>query len=110
MKLLFAIVQNEDVKRLTRSLSADGYSITKISTTGGFLQGGNSTLMMGVEDDGLEHALELIKKASSIRKQYVSAPQASMPGLAPEVMGAPIQVTVGGAVVFITEVYRFLRF
>ena len=51
MKLIFAIVQNDDSKRLVKALVQHNISVTRISTTGGFLHGGNTTLMIGVEKD-----------------------------------------------------------
>ena len=51
MKLIFAIVQNDDSKRLIRELVKHHISVTRISSTGGFLHGGNSTLMIGVEKE-----------------------------------------------------------
>lgn len=52
MKLIFAIVQNDDSKRLVKALVQHNISVTRISTTGGFLHGGNTTLMIGVERKG----------------------------------------------------------
>ena len=57
MKLLFAIVQNDDQKSLTYALIEKNISVTRIASTGGFLRGGNSTLMIGVEADRLEETL-----------------------------------------------------
>ncbi len=50
MKLIIAIVQDEDSSRLLTSLMNDGFGVTKLATTGGFLKAGNTTLMIGVED------------------------------------------------------------
>ena len=60
MKLLFAIVQNDDQKSLTYALIEKNISVTRIASTGGFLRGGNSTLMIGVEADRLEETLSII--------------------------------------------------
>ena len=49
MKLLFAIIQKEDTKPLTRALIEHEISVTRIASTGGVLSGGNTTLMIGVE-------------------------------------------------------------
>lgn len=70
MKLIFAIVQNDDSKRLIRTLVQHRISVTRISTTGGFLHGGNTTLMIGVEKEKLDETLEIIKAKSSTRKVY----------------------------------------
>ena len=51
MKLIIAIVQDEDASRLISSLMNEGYSATKLATTGGFLRSGNTTLLLGVDDN-----------------------------------------------------------
>ena len=75
MKLLFAIIQNDDAKPLTRALVDAGISVTRISSTGGFLSGGNTTLMIGVSEEQLPSALEEIKAHSS-RRQIVTVDRA----------------------------------
>jgi uncharacterized protein YaaQ len=59
MKLIVAIVQDEDAGRLVSSLMNEGYGVTKLATTGGFLRAGNTTLLIGVEDDKLEGAMAM---------------------------------------------------
>lgn len=105
MKLLFAVVQNEDSKKLIRALNAEGYAVTKIASSGGFLQGGNTTIMMGIEDETVDDVLEIIKRESKVRKRYTVAPQATMIGYT-MANPTPVQITVGGAVVFICDVWR----
>ncbi len=48
MKLIIAIVQDEDASRLVSNLMNEGYGVTKLATTGGFLRAGNTTLLVGV--------------------------------------------------------------
>ena len=50
MKLIIAIVQDEDASRLISNLMNEGYGVTKLATTGGFLRAGNTTLLIGVDD------------------------------------------------------------
>lgn len=109
MKLLFAVVQNEDAKKVIRALNSNGFIVTKIASSGGFLQGGNTTVMMGIEDERVEEALEVIKHESKVRKRYTVAPQATMVGYTMS-NPTPVQITVGGAVVFICDVWRHERF
>lgn len=108
MKLVFAIVQNDDSKRLIKALTQNNISSTRISSVGGFLNGGNTTLMIGVEKDRLDFALDIIKSKSSTRKGYMVIPS-SVPGLA-DSLSAPVQVTLGGATVFIVDVESFQKF
>lgn len=105
MKLLFAVVQNEDSKKLIRTLNDEGYAVTKIASSGGFLQGGNTTIMMGIDDDYVDAVLDIIKRESKVRKRYTVAPQATMIGYTMS-NPTPVQITVGGAVVFICDIWR----
>ena len=57
MKLIIAIVQDEDASRLVNKLMNEGFGATKLATTGGFLRSGNTTLLTGVDDDKLETAM-----------------------------------------------------
>lgn len=108
MKLLFAIIQNDDAKPLTRALIDAGINVTRISSTGGFLSGGNTTLMIGVKDEQLQSALDEIK-ANSSRRQIVTVPAM---GVAHNLDYAsmPVSVTVGGATVFILNVDEAIKF
>jgi uncharacterized protein YaaQ len=108
MKLLFAIVQNDDQKSLTYALIERSISVTRIATTGGFLRGGNSTLMIGVEADRLEETLQIIREQSS-RRQVITVPASGIPHNI-DSAAMPMSVTVGGATVFVldvTESYKF---
>ena len=60
MKLIFAIVQDEDADNLTDALVSEGFRITRIGSTGSFLRMGNSSIMVGVEAEqlnGLGHRI-----------------------------------------------------
>ena len=108
MKLLFAIIQNDDNKPLTRALVEHDISVTRIATTGGFLHGGNTTLMIGVPAEKLQVALDTIKEHSR-RRQVVTVPAAGIPHNVDSV-AMPLTVTVGGATVFIMDVEEFVRY
>ena len=104
MKLIMAIVQDKDSNRL-----ANEFIATKLSSTGGFLKAGNSTFIIGIEDDRVQDALELIKKTCQSRKQYVSTPMSldiSLDGQVPY----PVEVEVGGATVFVLPVDGFHQY
>ncbi|MBO4326710.1 MAG: cyclic-di-AMP receptor [Clostridia bacterium] len=111
MKLIIAIVHDDDSAALTDALSSSGFGVTKMCSSGGFLRSGNTTLLCGVEEERLEEALGLIKDRSSGRKQFVDpaliSPIAGMQGATPSF---PIEVSVGGATVFVLEVDRFCKF
>lgn len=109
MKLIMAIVQDKDSNRLANEFIDANIRATKLSSTGGFLKDGNSTFIIGIEDDRVQDALELIKKTCQSRKQYVSTPMSldiSLDGQVPY----PVEVEVGGATVFVLPVDGFHQY
>ncbi|MCQ2437551.1 MAG: cyclic-di-AMP receptor [Clostridia bacterium] len=110
MKLLIAIVQDEDASKLVAELMTNGYRVTKLATTGGFLRAGNTTLLAGVEEVQLDEALAIVEKVCKSRKQLATAPTPAT-GTSGGVMSSyPVEVTVGGATVFVMDVDRFVKF
>ncbi|MBR3764818.1 MAG: cyclic-di-AMP receptor [Clostridia bacterium] len=110
MKLIIAIVQDEDASRLVSNLMKDGFSVTKLATTGGFLRAGNTTLLLGVEDDKIRAAMDIIEHVCKSRRQMTTAPS-TMPGVAGSYAAGsyPVEVTVGGATVFVLSVDQFVK-
>ena len=108
MKLIIAIVQDEDSNRLVNQLMNEGLGVTKLATTGGFLRAGNTTLLIGVEEDRYQHAMEIIEQVCKSRKQIAPAPT-SMVGMPSSYTPYPIEVVVGGATVFVLTVDQFVK-
>ncbi len=102
MKLLIAIVNNEDSAVVSSALTKEGFSVTKLSTTGGFLMVGNTTFLIGAEDDKVQKAKEIIKEHSKKRTQTAPSTQALGSGLREGDLAA--EVAVGGAIVFVLDV------
>ncbi|UOQ91334.1 cyclic-di-AMP receptor [Halobacillus shinanisalinarum] len=109
MKMIIAVVQDKDSNRLTDALAENQLKTTKLSTTGGFLREGNTTFMIGCDDDEVDDALNIIKKNCSQRDQMV-APISPMGGNADSYIPKPVKVEVGGATVFILPVDSFFHF
>jgi len=109
MKLIIAIVQDEDASRLVSSLMAEGYGVTKLATTGGFLRSGNTTLLIGVDNEKLENAMSIVEKVCKSRKQIATSPS-PISGTTGVYVPYPIEVMVGGATVFILNVENFVKF
>ena len=108
MKLIIAIVQDEDASRLVSSLMNDGYGVTKLATTGGFLRAGNTTLLVGVDDDKYDGAMAIIEKICRSRKQVATSPS-PVAGTTGVYMPYPIEVMVGGATIFVLNVDQFVK-
>ncbi|MDE6282036.1 MAG: cyclic-di-AMP receptor [Oscillospiraceae bacterium] len=106
MKLIIAIINRDDANAVTQSLSRNGFSSTRLSTTGGFLLASNVTLLIGVEEEQVQAVIDLIHEHSHSRKQMVPAITEMSYGFMPVM---PVEVTVGGATVFVVDVERFER-
>ena len=108
MKLILAIVSNDDSSKVSKELTKARFSVTKLATTGGFLRAGNTTLLVGVEDDRFQEAMDLIEKVCKSRKQIAPSP-ASMVGMPGSYTPYPIEVVVGGATIFVLTVDQFVK-
>ena len=100
MKLIIAVVHDDDAAALTQALNRQGYGVTKMCSSGGFLRSGNTTLLCGVEEDKLDGRKQFVDPA-------VLSPTAGVQGGAPSF---PIEVSVGGATVFVIDVDKFYKF
>lgn len=109
MKLILAVVQDQDSNRLMDALVNHNFRATKLASTGGFLKSGNTTLMIGTEDIRVEKALEIIKENCQSREQMI-APVSPMGGNADAYIPYPLEVEVGGATVFVLPVEQFVNF
>ena len=101
MKLILAIINKEDSQEVSHALTKEKYSVTKLATQGGFLMSGNITLIIGTEDEKVDHAIEIIKEHSRQRKEIV--PSTATYGIG-VTTSFPLEVTVGGATVFVLDV------
>ncbi len=106
MKLIIAIVHSDDAQAVLSEISMAGYSATKLSTTGGFMRAGNTTLLIGVEQEQVDEVIALIGKRAHSHKQVVSGAVGKSEG---SVSGLPFEVKVGGATVFVVDVEKFVK-
>jgi len=109
MKLILAVVQDQDSNKLMNALVDHNFRATKLATTGGFLKSGNTTFMIGTEDIRVDKALQIIKDNCKSRDQLV-APISPMGGNADSYVPYPVEVEVGGATVFVLPIENFLQF
>ncbi len=104
MKMVLAIINSDDANTVVTNLTKSGFSVTKLATTGGFLKTGNTTILVGVENDLLDSVLEIINKHSHKRKQMIPSTSDFGIGMIPAV---PVEVSIGGATIFVMDVERF---
>ncbi|MBP2242563.1 uncharacterized protein YaaQ [Cytobacillus eiseniae] len=109
MKLIIAVIQDQDSQKLLKALVDHNFRATKLASTGGFLKSGNTTFMIGTEDIRIDKALQIIKENCQSRDQLV-APISPMGGNADSYVPYPVEVAVGGATVFVLPIENFLQF
>jgi uncharacterized protein YaaQ len=106
VKLVIAVIQGEDAQRTVEALTSAGISSTRVSSTGGFLQQGNVTILVGIEEARVAEALQIIRDNCRERSRYLTP---AMPTAEPgDFLAAfPVEVQVGGATVFVVPVDSF---
>ena len=101
MKMILAVINQDDANTVVNALMKDGFHATKLATTGGFLRAGNMTILVGTEDENVQTVIEIVRKHSHSRKQIIPATTDINSGVFPTM---PVEVTVGGATLFIMNV------
>ena len=104
-KLLVVITADDEADTLIRKLVERGYPATKVSSTGGFLRRGSATIFSGIDSDDLDNVLAIIREQCKARTEYV--PAQALPFPESILPAEPVQVRVGGAIVFVLPVERF---
>jgi uncharacterized protein YaaQ len=106
MKLLVAILHNDDVHAVLDTLNGHGVAFTRLSTTGGFLRAGNATLLIGADEARLPEIYGIFEENCSTRKELIDVGTAPFLGT---LLHAPVEVTVGGATIFLLDVEQFRK-
>lgn len=107
--MVIAVVQDQDSNRLSNALTQADFRATKLASTGGFLRAGNTTFLIGTNDDNVPSLLQLIRDNCRARDQLV-APISPMGGNADAYIPYPVEVEVGGATVFVLPIEQFHHF
>ncbi len=93
LKLIIAIVNDEFSNKVIKSLMKNKVRTTKLSSTGGFLKAGNTTLLIGAEDDQVDNVVQMIEKQCNSTK----------------VQEGGQEITVSGANLFIMDIDQYLK-
>ena len=108
VKLIVAIVHNEDAGTLVNALLDKEFRATRLHSSGGFLKQSNATIVVGVEDADVDEVMNIVRANCVSRTQVVNPmPPIMEPG--EFFMPYPLEVEVGGATVFVLPVERFER-
>lgn len=96
LKLIIAIVHDEDSGRIIDEFNTNNLKITKMCSTGGFMKSGNSTLLSGIQDDKVEKAVSIIENNTRKREGVIDINS--------------YKVSTGKATIFITDIERCEKF
>lgn len=69
MKMIIAILKDDDVDPALQALTTDGFRVTRVASTGGFFRKGNTTLLIGVEDGQVNSAIETLRKNTTAAEE-----------------------------------------
>ncbi|MGL4346338.1 MAG: cyclic-di-AMP receptor [Cellulosilyticaceae bacterium] len=108
MKLIIAILSKEDESIVAKELTKGGFFSTRLATKGGFLTKGNTTFLIGTQDDKVDKVIAIVKKHSKERTEVCPYPigVGEMGDYSISSLNLN-EVTVGGATIFVTDVERF---
>ncbi|MDA8203150.1 MAG: cyclic-di-AMP receptor [Chloroflexi bacterium] len=108
MKLVVAIVHSEDAGALVDALLEREFRATRLHSSGGFLKQTNATVIVGVEEEQVDEVIQVVAEQCHARTQVVNPmPPIMEPG--EFYLPYPVEVEMGGAVVFVLPVERFVR-
>lgn len=106
MKLVIAVVSNDDATRIQKILTEEKFFATKLATTGSFLRAKNTTFLIGANDEKVPKILDIIETHSKKRKKMVPNTILNEYG---GFQSIPNEVEVGGATVFVCDVDQFIK-
>lgn len=64
MKMLIAILKDSYAETVSQALTAANFRVTRVASTSGFLRRGVVTLFLGIEDEQVDDAIEIIRSAT----------------------------------------------
>lgn len=109
MKLIYIIVSSDDDDRVMEQLNKNGFSGTKMATTGGFLRSGNTTLIVGTEAERVDKVIEIVKQECGPRQRITANTPPTVGSMNSGYVSYPVMVDVGGATIFVLDVEKFVK-
>ncbi|MBQ1318015.1 MAG: cyclic-di-AMP receptor [Solobacterium sp.] len=106
MKLILAIVSNDDASDVSSALTKENFYVTRLATTGGFLRAGNTTIIVGTEDERVQQCIDIIGEQSKRRTEIVPSTASYDVG---RYSSFPVEVEIGGATIFVLDVEKFIK-
>jgi uncharacterized protein YaaQ len=102
MKLIVTIIDDQDVDKVMSALTAQRIGVTRVSSTGGLLSPGSSTLLIGVDEAQVPQAMKVISELAALRQAVASyAYNSSIP------LASLVEIQVGGFMSFVLDIDHF---
>jgi CPA1 family monovalent cation:H+ antiporter len=102
-RLMTVIIQVQDVENAMAALNETACSVTRLTSSGGFLGRRNITLLVGLTEGQEEEVFTILKQSCRQRVEYISSPIEGAPFHLP--VATPVEV--GGATIFTLEVEHY---
>lgn len=112
MKLIMAIVNKDDCKTVIKMLMKEGFQVTKLASSGGFLKAGNVTLLCGLHDERVQACLSVIEstcKAKSYTSKNLTPESSSLLNIN-GTSAMPCEIVFGGATVFVLNIESSVKY
>ena len=106
MKLILAIVSNDDSSKVSSALTKQRFSVTRLLATGGFLMSINITLLVCTVAEKVDTSIAIIAENSKKRTKMVPSTASFGAGM---YAGTPVEVAIGGATIFVLDVEQFKK-
>jgi len=66
MKMIIAVLKDTDSDAVTQGLTSAEFRVTRVASTGGFFKKGTVTLLVGVDDDKVDVAIQVMKEKTTV--------------------------------------------
>jgi len=106
MKLVMVIVSAEDSALVMKELIKNNFFCTQVASKGGFLKKGNSIIVIGTADEKVDQLIQIISDNSKTRKEMIPNSVISEFGM---FTGTPIEISIGGATIFVIDAERMVK-
>lgn len=104
MKLVVAVVHEQDATRAIEVLGGRGFGVTRLNSEGGFLQRRNSLLLLGVDDNLVDQVISTLSSVCKPRHEQLGGGRSD-----PGTLDLDVEVEVGRATVFVLDLGRVER-
>ncbi len=109
-KMIIAIIQNDDYHRIVEDLNEHGFYVTVLNSSGGFLKNPNATIMIGLDHENLDEALQILSHYGKRTEMEYKLATSAETGICPIVPPVSVPVHCGGIVLFVLDVAQYERY